>query len=78
MTNKEIAKDFILKCAGGKANEAFKLYLEQGFKHHNAYFKGDANTLMNAMLESDKQIPNRSFDVKRVIHDNDFVAIHHI
>lgn len=44
MTNKEIAKDFILKCVGGKAYEAFKLYVEQGFKHHNVYFKGNAHT----------------------------------
>lgn len=59
-----------------KADEAFNLYIEQGFKHHNAYFKGDAHSLMNAMLESDKHLPNRSFEIKRVIHDGDLVAIH--
>ncbi len=76
MNNKEIAKDFILKCAGGNSREAFKLYVDANFKHHNVHFKGDANTLMNAMEESDKQIPNRSFTIQRVIHDNDLVAIH--
>jgi predicted SnoaL-like aldol condensation-catalyzing enzyme len=76
MTNKEMAVDFIRNCADGHADKAFQTYAGKNFKHHNAFFKGDANTLMNAMLESDKQIPNRSFEIKRVIAEGDTVAIH--
>lgn len=76
MTNKEITIDFIRKCADGYADKAFQLYVGKGFKHHNAYFKGDADSLMNAMLQSDKQIPNRSFEIKRAIADGDTVALH--
>lgn len=71
-----MAVDFIRKCADGHADKAFQLYAGKAFKHHNVYFKGDADTLMNAMLESDKQIPNRSFEIKRVIADGDTVALH--
>jgi predicted SnoaL-like aldol condensation-catalyzing enzyme len=76
MTNKEIATDFIRKCADGHSREAFKLYAGEGFKHHNAFFKGDGKSLMEAMEESDKQIPDRSFEMKRVIAEDDTAAIH--
>jgi predicted SnoaL-like aldol condensation-catalyzing enzyme len=76
MTNKEMAIDFIHKCADGKSREAFSLYTGKNFKHHNAFFKGDADSLVNAMEESDKQLPNRSFEIKRTIADGDTVALH--
>ena len=74
--NKEAAIHFLQLCASGQSREAFRLYVSDHFKHHNAYFKGDANTLMLAMEENAKQHPNKVFEVQRVLEDGDMVAVH--
>jgi|SRR5690606_13526291 len=76
MSKKQIAQDFILRCAKGNSREAFGLYVGKNFKHHNAYFKGDGNTLMLTMEESHKQTPNKVFEIQRALEDGDQVAIH--
>ena len=76
ITLKEIGKDFLTLCAAGNSREAFKLYVAKNFKHHNAFFKGDADSLMIAMEESSKVNPNRIFDIKHIIMDDDLVAYH--
>jgi len=76
ITIREIGKDFLTLCAAGNSREAFKLYVAKNFKHHNAFFKGDADSLMIAMEESSKENPNRIFDVKHIIMDGDLVAYH--
>ena len=75
-TCKEIALDFLYLAAKGDSREAFSRYVGKNFKHHNVYFKGDAETLMTAMEESAKQIPDKIFEVKRALEDNDLVAVH--
>jgi hypothetical protein len=49
LSRKEIALQFLVLAAKGKSREAFNLYVAPGFRHHNIYFKGDAETLMLAM-----------------------------
>ncbi len=43
-TYKEIALDFLKLAAKGASREAFGKYIGKDFKHHNVYFKGDAET----------------------------------
>jgi predicted SnoaL-like aldol condensation-catalyzing enzyme len=76
MTLKDIGKDFLTFCAFGNSKKAFKLYAGKGFKHHNAYFKGDADSLMLAMEESHKANPNKVFEVKQIIQDGNLVVLH--
>ncbi|WP_417610455.1 nuclear transport factor 2 family protein [Owenweeksia hongkongensis] len=76
MTKKEITKHFLTLCAKGDSREAFKLYASENLKHHNAYFKGDSETLMLAMEESHKQTPNKVFEIQRALEDGDTVAVH--
>jgi predicted SnoaL-like aldol condensation-catalyzing enzyme len=76
MTNKERALDFLTLAAKGDSRKAFKLYVGQGFKHHNVYFRGDAETIMVAMEESAKENPDKIFKVQRVLHDGELVAVH--
>lgn len=76
MTKKEIAKHFLALCAHGSSREAFKLYVGADFKHHNAYFKGDAHTLMVAMEDAHKANPNKVFEIQRALEDADLVAVH--
>lgn len=75
-TKKEMAKHFLELAAGGDSREAFSLYVAQDFKHHNAWFKGDADTLMNAMEESAKENPNKIFEIQRALEDGELVAVH--
>ena len=76
MTKKSIARNFLKLAATGHSHEAFRLYAGQNFKHHNAYFKGDADTLMLAMEESARTNPNKLFEIHHVLRDGDLVAVH--
>jgi predicted SnoaL-like aldol condensation-catalyzing enzyme len=76
MNIKEIAQDFLILSAKGNAREAFQKYVSDNFKHHNAFFKGDGNSLMEAMEENAIKIPNKIFEVQRVLADENFVAVH--
>ena len=76
MTKKEITKHFLSLCAKGDSCEAFKLYASENLKHHNAYFKGDGETLMLAMEESHRKTPNKIFEIQRALEDDDSVAVH--
>jgi predicted SnoaL-like aldol condensation-catalyzing enzyme len=76
ITNKEIATEFLLLCAAGDSEVAFQKYAAPAFRHHNAYFKGDAETLMKAMKESAIMNPQKTFEIKHVIAEGNLVAFH--
>lgn len=73
---KDISKEFLTLCSKGDSRKAFGLYVGNDFKHHNPYFKGDAESLMVAMEESAKINPNKIFQVKNIIEDGNFVSVH--
>ena len=73
---KEMALDFLDLIIHGNPRKAFELYAGKGFKHHNAHFKGDAESLITAMEEDWKQNPEKIFEVKRTLQEGDLVAIH--
>jgi len=74
MTKKEIAQDFLLLASRGEAEKAFRLYVGNNFKHHNAYFKGDAQTLMKAMDENAVKNPNKIFEIIKILEEGDLAA----
>jgi len=76
MTTKEIAQTFLKLTAKGDSRIAFQLYVADNFKHHNAFFKGDRNTLMVAMEENAVKNPNKVFEIQRALQDGDLVAVH--
>ena len=76
MTKKEIAKNFLKLAAKGHSHEGFRLYIGKNFKHHNAHFKGDADTLMLAMEESARTNPNKIFTIHHILRDENLVAVH--
>lgn len=75
-TFKEIALDFLALCSKGNSKEAFGKYAGPKFRHHNVYFRGDADTLMKAMEENARQMPEKTFEVKHALQDGDMVAVH--
>lgn len=76
MTKKETAQHFLKLASSGQPRKAFELYVASDFIHHNAYYKGDRETLMLAMEESHKETPNKIFEILRSLEDGDLVAVH--
>ena len=73
---KDIAAAFLRLAAFGKAREAFEAHAAPGFRHHNPYFHGDAESLWTAMDEDAKRNPDKVFEMLRVMGDGDLVAVH--
>lgn len=76
MTKKQIAQDFLKLTAKGESRKAFQLYVGEDFKHHNVHFKGDGQTLMMAMEENAKRMPDKVFEIQRALEDGELVAVH--
>ena len=76
MSKKNIATDFLKLASSGKVREAYEKYVSLDFKHHNAYFKGDRQSLLEAMEEASVKSPNKSIEIVRVLEDGDLVATH--
>lgn len=73
---KEAAISFLQMVASGKIREAFENHIATDFRHHNPYFRGDADSLIQAMEENAVQSPNKTLEVKHAIADGNTVAIH--
>ena len=77
MTNhKETAVSFLKSASAGNIREAYDLYISPEFRHHNAYFRGDRESLLLGMEQNAVQFPEKTLDVKRVLEDGEFVAVH--
>ncbi|WP_019142288.1 nuclear transport factor 2 family protein [Noviherbaspirillum massiliense] len=73
---KDIAITFLRLVASGKVREAYDKYIAPGFRHHNPYFPGDAESLMAAMEESAAKNPGKTFEVQRALQDGSLVVVH--
>ena len=76
MTKKDIAITFLKMASSGKVREAYEKYVHPNFTHHNAYYKGDRETLLVGMEENAKQFPDKKYETLRVLEDGDLVAVH--
>ena len=76
MTIKDSATDFLRLAASGHVREAYQKYAAPNFRHHNAYFKGDAESLMRAMEENAAANPQKSLKIHHAIAEGDLVAVH--
>src|SRR5690348_12391254 len=74
-TRKDIAISFLKDAATGKLDEAYS-QVSPNFRHHNAYFAGDAESLKAGMADAHKQFPHTKIDVQRAIAEGDLVAVH--
>jgi predicted SnoaL-like aldol condensation-catalyzing enzyme len=73
--NASIAERFLAMCAGGEVRDAYERYVAEDFRHHNAYFPSDRESLLLGMEQSARAEPNKSFAVKQVIESGDRVAV---
>ena len=76
MTCKEIAIAFLQMASGGNAREAYERYVHPDFIHHNAWFKGDRETLLQGMEDNAREFPNKQIEVLRALEDGNLVAVH--
>ena len=75
-TLKGNAVSFLTLAASGKVREAYDNYVSAKFRHHNAYFPGDAESLQAGMAEAHKKFPNTTLEVQHVLAEGDLVAVH--
>ena len=70
----KIATEFLQLAASGKAREAFEKYVSPEFRHHNAWFAGDGESLMKAMDENARQNPEKQLTIHRIVDGGGQVA----
>jgi predicted SnoaL-like aldol condensation-catalyzing enzyme len=76
ITYKQIAQEFLINASGGTVRSYFEKYVHPDFKHHNVFFKGDAQTLLEAIEANARNNPHKSFEIKRTLQDGNLVAVH--
>lgn len=76
MSRKEMAIGFLKMAGSGDVKAAYEKFIATDFIHHNQYFKGDRQSLLEAMEEAHKMSPNKSIDVKFTYEDGDTVVTH--
>jgi predicted SnoaL-like aldol condensation-catalyzing enzyme len=76
MSYKKSAVSFLKLAAFGNVQEAYEKFISPDFIHHNQYFKGDRQSLMDAMAAADKTSPNKSFEIKHIYEDGNTVITH--
>ena len=76
MTRKDISKEFLRLCATGKVRDAYERFAAANFRHHNPYFRGDADSLRKAMEEAAAKFPFTRIETKHIFEEGDRVAVH--
>ena len=75
-SNKGAAVSFLQLASSGKVGEAYSKFIGEGFRHHNPFFEGSAESLQAGMESNARQNPNKVLEVKRVIAEGEFVVTH--
>jgi predicted SnoaL-like aldol condensation-catalyzing enzyme len=76
LNKKEAATSFLQLASSGQVRQAYEQFIHPRFRHHNAYFKGDRESLLRAMEENVQQFPQKTYETLRVLEDGDLVAVH--
>ncbi|MEO7916915.1 MAG: nuclear transport factor 2 family protein [Dokdonella sp.] len=76
MSKKAAAIEFLTLAASGEVAEAYARYIAADFKHHNAHFAHDRQSLLDAMAQSAAAEPNKSFEIIQAFEESDTVAVH--
>ena len=73
---KDTAVDFLTTVVAGDVRGAFERHVGDGFRHHNPYFHGDADSLRKGMEEDEARNPGKKLDVQVAVQEGDCVAVH--
>jgi len=75
-SRKDSARAFLRLAVTGKVREAYERFVGAGFRHHNPYFRGDADSLRAGMEEAHAKFPRTAIDIQRALEDGNLVAVH--
>ena len=73
---KQAAVSFLKLSASGKLDEAYRNYIAPSFRHHNPYFRGDAESLKTGMAQAHEMFPHTTLEVQHIFEEDDHVAVH--
>ncbi|QAA32275.1 nuclear transport factor 2 family protein [Clostridium manihotivorum] len=73
--HKEISKAFLQGVITGKVREVYDLYTLPSFKHHNGFFNGDRESLLQAMIQSNEMFPNKKLTIKLAVSEPPYVTL---
>lgn len=76
MSHKEIAITFLQMAGTGQVREAYDAFVAPHFKHHNAWYPGDRESLLKGMEESHANLPHKVFEPQLALEDGDKVAVY--
>ena len=74
--HKKLAVQFLQHVVSGRIEEGYSKFVDMRGRHHNVFFPAGLAELKKAMLENDKDSPNKKLTIKNVLGDGDLVAIH--
>jgi predicted SnoaL-like aldol condensation-catalyzing enzyme len=75
-SHKDAAVGFLALIVAGDVRGAYERHVGSGFRHHNPYFPGDAGSLREGMEEDESRNPGKRLDVRTVLEDGEYVAVH--
>ena len=73
---KDTAIAFLTRVVAGDVRGAYERHVGDGFRHHNPYFPGDAESLTKGMEEDEARNPGKRLDVQVAVQEGDYVAVH--
>jgi predicted SnoaL-like aldol condensation-catalyzing enzyme len=73
---KDTAIDFLTRVVAGDVRGAFERHVAHGFRHHNPYFPGDAESLRTGMEEDEARHPGKRLDVQVAVQEGEYVVVH--
>ena len=74
--NKDAAVAFLKLTTSRKVREAFSSFASAGFRHHNPYYEGSAESLAAGMEDNARQYPDKVLEVKHAVAEGELVAVH--
>jgi predicted SnoaL-like aldol condensation-catalyzing enzyme len=63
-------------CRADTLDAAYDELLAPGFRHHNAWFRSDADSLRQGMAQNNAQFPQKKLVVQRTVEQGDLVAVY--
>jgi predicted SnoaL-like aldol condensation-catalyzing enzyme len=75
-SQKAMAAEFLELASAGRVKEAYARYVHPDFFHHNPYFPGDRQSLLEGMEENAKQFPVKTYQTLHALEDGDLAVVH--
>jgi predicted SnoaL-like aldol condensation-catalyzing enzyme len=72
-SHRDDAVEFLQMAAAGRIDEAYERHVAADFRHHNAWFRGDRESLRQAMKDNAAQNPEKTLELKMVLAEGDRV-----